>query len=297
MTDTDFYSTLKKDLESKIYFLEDKPEENIESLLNALWLAACGIPKSATEAINYPLPELTMQQTDILLQLIEKRAKRVPLAYITGRQSFMGIEFRTDKRALIPRKETELLGRKALETANKIAMEKNIVMVIDVCCGAGNLGISLACLNQKVHVYATDISPEAVELTKENIAFLNQQQRVEAREGDVLSAFGNEFFEKIDLIVCNPPYISSAKVQKLDTEISENEPPQAFDGGMLGTKIIQKLINYAHVFLVASGWLMFEVGIGQGEFVMQLCERTKLYSVVESQEDEKGNIRVIALQK
>jgi release factor glutamine methyltransferase len=199
---------------------------------------------------------------------------------------------------LIPRKETEILGKKALEIYKELTLEKDEVCVIDICCGAGNLGLAVAYHNPKTVIIATDLSEEAVELAKENICFLNLNHRMEARQGDLFSALEEEFFyEKTDLIICNPPYISTAKVTKMHTEISAHEPVLAFDGGMFGTKIIQRFLNEAPKFLTNDGSIIFEVGAGQGEFMMRLCEMTENYSDIESVEDEMGNIRVIHAKK
>ena len=292
------FNRIKTDLELKLRFPTDKPEETIDSTLKACWFAASGFPKSAEEAIKQPLPELTKKQINSLHHLIEQRLNNTPLAHITGRQSFMGIELLSDNRALIPRKETEILGRKALELSFQIAQEKQIVRVMDVCCGAGNLGLALAHFNQNIVVSATDLSREAVELTRDNISFLNLRQRVQVEQGDLFSAFEREeYYENTDLIICNPPYISSAKVTKMNTEISAHEPVLAFDGGMFGTKIIQKLIGEAPKFLTKAGWVIFEVGVGQGEFIMRLCESTNKYIQIESVSDDSGNIRVILARK
>jgi release factor glutamine methyltransferase len=286
---------IKKEIEVPLHFLEDKPEETLDSTLKACWLAASGFPRSAEEAIKQPLPELTEKQINILHNLIDQRLDSVPLAHLTGRQSFMGIELLSDKRALIPRKETEILGKKALEISNHLAHEKQKIRVMDICCGSGNLGLAIAHYNPEAIVFATDLSEEAVALTRDNISFLNLNQRVKAEHGDLFSAFENdEYYKNIDLVVCNPPYISSAKVTKMNAEISAHEPALAFDGGMFGTKIIQKLIMEAPKFLAHAGWLLFEVGLGQGEFMMRLCEDTKRYSQIESVRDEQNNIRVIA---
>ena len=83
----------------------------------------------------------------------------------------------------------------------------------------------------------------------------------------------------------------------MNPEISENEPVLAFDGGILGTKIIQRLIIEAPKFLVKNGWLLFEVGIGQGEFFLKLCQRSERFDRVESSTDHMGNIRVISARK
>jgi release factor glutamine methyltransferase len=295
MNTEELLNQIKKEREVPLHFLEDKPEETLDSTLKACWLAASGFPRSAEEAIKQPLPELTEKQINILHQLIDQRLDSVPLAHLTGRQSFMGIELLSDKRALIPRKETEILGKKALEISNHLAHEKQKIRVMDICCGSGNLGLAIAHYNPEAIVFATDLSEEAVALTRDNISYLNLNQRVKAEHGDLFSAFENdEYYKNIDLVVCNPPYISSAKVTKMNAEISAHEPALAFDGGIFGTKIIQKLIMEAPKFLAHAGWLLFEVGLGQGEFMMRLCEDTKRYSQIESGRDEQNNIRVIA---
>lgn len=298
MTKEELFSSIATDLTSKLNLLNDKPEETVETTLKVLWHAALGNPKSVQEAIKFQLSEINEEQLVRLHSLIEQRLNNIPLAHITGRQSFMGIELLSDRRALIPRKETEILGRKALELSLNIAKEKKKVKVIDVCCGAGNLGLAIAYFNEDAVVSAADLSHEAVDLTRDNIAFLNLSTRINAVQGDLFAAFEtNEYYESTDLIVCNPPYISSAKVPKMLSEISENEPLLAFDGGMLGTKIILRLLSEAPGFLLKGGWLIFEIGVGQGPFIMQLCERSEFFRKVDYVLDLAGNIRVIMAQK
>lgn len=294
----ELFIQLKNELSSRLCILEDKPEESVDSTIKACWHAAYGSPKSAEEALKFPLPELTETQLKTLQFLIGQRLQNIPLAHLTGRQNFMGIEFLSDKRALIPRKETEILARKSLEKSKSLAKEKRQVRVMDICCGAGNLGLAIAWHNPDVEVFATDLSGDAVELTKDNISFLGLNHRVHAEKGDLFSAFekGNYYF-KTDIIVCNPPYISSAKVKKMNAEIFGHEPALAFDGGMFGTKIIQGLVNQASKFLNKDGWLFFEVGLGQGDFIMRLCRETNHYDNIEPVPDSNGNIRVISAQK
>jgi release factor glutamine methyltransferase len=210
----------------------------------------------------------------------------------------MGIELISDKRALIPRKETELLGKKALELSEEIVRSQGKCNLIDVCCGSGNLGIAIAYYNSDCMVNSSDLSEEAVQLAQDNVNLLKLNNRIKVKQSDLLSAFETEdYYEKIDLIVCNPPYISSSKVQKMDSEISSNEPVLAFDGGMLGIRIIQKLISEAPKFLTYQGWLIFEVGAGQGNFIAQVCERTALYQKINLIPDNSDIIRVISVQK
>jgi release factor glutamine methyltransferase len=298
MDKSELFENIRINLKDKLHFLEDKPEENLESTIKALWLTAAGFKVSAEIASGLDLPELTEMQVNDLNKLIDFRLNNIPLAHITKRQNFMGIDFISDKRALIPRKETELLGKKALEISFKISDSKETINVMDICCGCGNLGIAISHFNQKCKVYAADISIEAIELAKENVNFLNQNKRVKVKTSDLFSGFeSDEFYENINLIVCNPPYISTAKVSKMNAEISLNEPVLAFDGGMLGLKIIQKLVNEAPRFLTPEGWLVFEVGAGQGDFIMKLIEKTMKYQQSDSVIDEDGNIRVVLTQK
>ena len=298
MKSTELYNKIKSDFESRIHFLADKPEETIESTLSACWHAASGVALSAEEAIRHPLPELTEKQLAKLNEFLGQRLDNKPLAYITGRQNFIGIELLADERALIPRKETEILGKNALRLSLEFAEKQEEVRVMDICCGSGNLGLAIACFNKKAVVFAADLSEHAVELARENITYLGLNQRVEASQGDLFSSLESDMhFENTDIIVCNPPYISSAKVKKMDTEISEHEPLLAFDGGMFGTKIISKLIGEAPKFLKKGGWVIFEVGLGQGEFITRLCEGSNKYEKIESISDDLGNIRVILAQK
>lgn len=291
----DLLIKIRQKFESNLSLLDDKPEETIDSTIKALWNKAYGISVSAEKANLLPLPKLSEHQKTILLQLSEKRINGIPLAYLTQRQHFMGIEFLCDNRALIPRKETEILARTALEIIYKLEEKKTAINIFDVCCGSGNVGIAIASLNKQVIVHASDLSEEAVELTKENISFLNLEHQVQVRQSDLFNSFNSqEYWNNVDLIVCNPPYISSSKVTKMNSEIVSNEPVMAFDGGMIGIKIIQKLIHESPKFLSKIGWLIFEVGLGQGPFIIRLCEESNRYKSIESFTDYSGNIRVVA---
>ncbi|GAB1452012.1 HemK/PrmC family methyltransferase [Draconibacterium sp.] len=298
MSVTEIFSKINVEYKDKFHFLEDKPEEDLDSTIKALWFAAAGCPVSAEKAGTLLLPELTEIQLKSLYKLIDLRLKNIPLAHITKRQSFLGIELKTDNRALIPRKETEILGKMALELSHIISNTNGIANVFDLCCGAGNLGISISCLNPKCKVYISDISEEAVELAQENVQYLNQNESVKVVQSDLFAEFeSDKFYGKIDLIVCNPPYISTAKVVKMNPEISSNEPVLAFDGGILGIKIIQKLIAESPRFLAPQGWLVFEVGVGQGDFVIKLLKKTLIFQKIDSVSDNFGNIRVICAKK
>ena len=299
MKNSDLYKELFRKLENDLELLPDKPEETVESTLAALWLLTAGKRLSAEKAVYEALPGLTDEQMEMLQELIDKRISGYPLAYITGRQQFMGVELIANESALIPRKETEILGNTALSILESYRNKKySEITAFDLCCGAGNLAVALALKVPEVFIYASDLSPEAVQLAGENIKMYDLKERVRVHQGSVLDAFQEMGFEeRVDLIICNPPYISDAKVPDMAEEISQYEPDMAFNGGMLGLKVVTELIRKAPAYLKKGGWLTFEVGLGQGEFVKNLCLKTQLYDHVEEVRDKNGNTRVIKARK
>ena len=156
------YNQLFEHLCLNLAVLDDKPEETIEATLKALWFTAHDKPKSAQLACIGELPDLSSQQAKQLQHLCDRRIQGIPLAHITGRQQFMGIELLTSPDALIPRKETELLGHAAVNIIDTMLLtRKDKIKIIDVCTGAGNLPIAYAHNRINVQIYAADLSPEA----------------------------------------------------------------------------------------------------------------------------------------
>ena len=294
MSDNKLYADLLERFNTELKVLKDKPEETASSTLKALWLTASGHPMSAQAAEGEKLLDLNAEQTEDLLKLIERRLSDEPLAHLTGRQQFMGIELLAGPEALVPRKETELLGKTAIQYLNKISNERDSLTVIDVCTGAGNLAISYAIHEPKAKVYAADLSPEAVSLAKRNAEYHNLESQVEFTESDLLNAYDSAaFYNKVDLLTCNPPYISSGKVEVMDDEISSHEPGMAFDGGPFGIKILQRLMKEAPKYLREGGCLMFELGLGQGELIIKRIEKMNLYKEVLAVKNDDGDIRVV----
>jgi release factor glutamine methyltransferase len=271
--------------------LPDKPEETPELTLRELWCkVAGGIPQNGNEG----LPELNGAGETLLRELVEKRLSNVPLAYLIGRKSFMGIDLLAGPGAMIPRKETEIVGRAAVETVKEIAREQEQVFVIDLCTGSGNLALLLAFNEPKCQVCGADLSEEAVELARQNSLHLGLDQRVKFFQGDLFAPFASEtYFGSMDLITCNPPYISQAQVEKLPEEILDYEPHLAFDGGPFGVKVLTRLVAEAPRYLKTGGWLCFEVGLGQGKVMANLVKKSGLYADIETYADEKGEIRAL----
>ena len=300
MVNSKLFVQLLSKLEENLEILPDKPEETHEATLRSLWLKAQGKSMSAERALHQKLLKLNAAQEDLLKELLEKRLEGVPLAHIAGRQLFMGIEFITNSKALIPRKETEILCDFAMKSLSSITRtNSNSALVFDICCGAGNLAVAIAKNEPNIRVYASDLSEGAVSLTKENIYFHKLENQIRAFSGDLLEPFEKEeFYNKVDLIVCNPPYISNFTVLKMAKEIADYEPEMAFKGGgLLGLNIVQNLIKNAVRFLRNGGMLTFEIGLGQGDYIVNLCKKSDLYQSIVTETDNDGHIRVIGVRK
>ncbi|MEP7154310.1 MAG: peptide chain release factor N(5)-glutamine methyltransferase [Betaproteobacteria bacterium] len=276
--------------------MSDKPAESVATTLAALWHAAASAALSLERAGEQPLPALDANGRARLRELVSERVRGTPLAQLTGIQTFMGIEFMVSADALIPRVETELLGYAALAKVREcLAQQGRAPVVLDVCTGSGNLALALASHEPGAQVRGADLSTDAVALAKRNAMKLGLGERVTFLEGDLLAPFDTaEFRGRVDVIVCNPPYISSAKVDAMREEIIQHEPRLAFDGGPLGIRILQRLVNEAPQFLRAGGWLAFEVGLGQGRGMRKRLEQLGVYDEIAEIVDAQGQVRALA---
>jgi release factor glutamine methyltransferase len=288
------YAELLAEIERFWTPLPDKPEETPAGVLCALWRTARGEPVSVSRAAERDLPELDADALERLRALIARKRAGVPLAHLTGRQSFMGLEMLAGPSALIPRRETEILGRAALAKIQCIAAREGAARVLDVCTGSGNLALAYAHYEPRARVLASDLSPEAVQLAWQNAAYLGLAERVEFRVGDLLEPFDRaEFLGGCDFLSCNPPYISTAKLKTMHPEISLFEPEAAFNGGVYGVAILTKLVREAPRFLRPGGWLGFEVGAGQGPVLARQLAKNPHFSIVERFTDAAGEVRAI----
>jgi release factor glutamine methyltransferase len=229
-----------------------------------------------------------------LLRLLERKKSGVPLAHLTERQNFLSLELLAGPAALIPRKETEILGRAVLAKLQALAQERGEVLVVDVCTGSGNLALACAHYEPRARVYASDLSQEAVDLARRNCEHTGLQARVEFRQGNLLAPFESAgFLGQCDLLSCNPPYISAAKVPQMHPEISGFEPELAFNGGVYGISILTQLLRNAPRFLKPASWLGFEVGLGHGPALARQLRKNPAFSEVEAHTDAAGEVRAL----
>jgi release factor glutamine methyltransferase len=292
------YQTLRAQLAAQAQFLPDKPEETPDSTLHALWHLASGTALSAELALQYPLSELDAAAQTALQALLQQRIAGIPLPHLTGRQQFLGMEMLAGSQALVPRKETQLLARVALELSKQSNTAP--LMLLDVCTGSGNIALALAMAqaSSAAQVLASDLSADALELARRNAAHMGLAGRVEFRAGDLLAPFDEpRFHGSVDVLTCNPPYISSARVEQLPEQIGGHEPHLAFDGGPFGVAILMRLLQDAPRFLRKGGWLAFELGLGQGPGLLKRLKLNPHFDTVHAHADEAGDIRVISARR
>jgi release factor glutamine methyltransferase len=276
--------------------LPDKPRETAQSSLRVLWHLASGQPVSVEAAHGAELTGLDAAGLVRLEQLVAQRLGGTPLAHLSGRQRFMGLDMLAGPQALIARAETELLAQAAIHLVRGWGAQP--VRVVDVCTGSGNVALAIAHYVQSSKVFAADISADALDLARRNAFHLGLEGRVEWRCGDLLAPFeGAEFVLGVDVMVCNPPYISSSKVEQMPLEIRGHEPRLAFDGGALGISVLNRLLRDAPRFLKAGGWLVVEVGWGQAEAVAKRLRSGGGFEVVESLADADGALRVVRARR
>jgi release factor glutamine methyltransferase len=203
---------------------------------------------------------------------------------------FMDVELLVERGVIVPREETELLGATALEVARDHAR------IIDMCCGSGNLACALASRLPHARLWASDLTDACVALARRNAVHTGVAERVTVVQGDLFS--GLKGLEgSIDLIVCNPPYISQAKLAGERAVLLENEPREAFDGGPYGLSVHQRVVREALPFLKPGGWLLFEIGLGQDRQVKILFDRTRAYEDLRLVANAAGEVRVVGARK
>ena len=293
MTAEKLYTELLGRLSAGLALSPDLPDETVETTLRALWHTAVGKPCSAARALRTDLPELRDEQVGALRNAVDNRLAGIPLMQITGRVEFMGLELLFEPNVCLVRPETEILGRHAVKVLlNCLTRQRNPLM-IDIGCGSGNLSCGIASKIPKLRVYSVDTLKSCVELTKRNIRYCGLEGRIVVSQGDLFAPLKElDIRGAVDVVVCNPPYISSARLKTDRSHLLEHEPHEALDGGTYGFAVHQRLIKEAPEFLMPGGWLVFEFGAGQHRQVQSLFARSKTFDLVEFATDAHGVERV-----
>jgi release factor glutamine methyltransferase len=219
-----------------------------------------------------------------LRELVRRRGRAEPLQHLLGTVEFCGQTFLCDKRAMVPRPETEELVE-LLEA--KIRSQRSEDSFIDVGTGSGVIALSLAKKFPEAKVSAVDVSEDALALARENAKRLGLTERVQFVKSDLLKNIS----ERFDVIVANLPYISMQDRHLLSREVL-NDPEVALFGGVQGDELIRQLTEQAPSYLNPGGLLALEIGVGQAEVLAELLEQ-KNYHDIESKSDYSGVTRFL----
>ncbi len=212
-------------------------------------------------------------------QMIKRRLDGEPVAYILGRKEFWSLNLHITPDVLVPRGDSEILVRVAMERAD------NPTSVVDVCTGSGAIALAIKSELPDASVSASELSPAAATVARKNSEALNLA--VTIAEGDLLAPFKDQTF---DVVVSNPPYIASAEMVQLPKDV-KREPALALDGGASGLEVIERLVGDAKSCLAPGGLLAIEHGWEQGEQVSALLKSHGYREVVVTK-DLAGRDRV-----
>ncbi len=271
----------------------------IVAIRNILMLGGVDDPVAESERILTETRDLELADMwERAVSMARTRADGVPLGYVLGRQRFMGVEIEVNPGVLIPRSETELLGWEAVARLREARGARGMgARVIDMCCGSGNLACGIAHAIPGAEVWASDLMEDCAMLAMRNAQRLGLGGRIHVASGDLFKPLVAMGASACDLIVCNPPYISSHRLNRDRQDLLSHEPRQAFDGGPYGLSIYQRLVHDAASFLLTGGWLLLELGVGQAATLDLLLQRSSYYDRIELVSDPQGETRVAAARR
>ncbi len=242
---------------------------------------------------------LINNEVGLFKELIDRRLKREPSQHIIGEEEFWGLSFKVTKDVLIPRPETQLLIKEALNEAKKQdGPEDRSRRIIDLCTGSGCIAVCMAVELPESKVYAIDISDKALLVAGENAKKHGVDKRITFLEGDLLNPMEPLGLKgKIDLFLSNPPYVSKKMMEVLQPEIELYEPMLAVEGGEDGFDYYRRIIPEAAQYLKPGGYLILEIGYGQRDGTISLIEQEKVFKGIEVKKDFAEIDRVVKAQR
>jgi len=262
--------------------------------LDAELLVAEALGLSRVELYTHFDQPLNEAEVDRCRQLVLRRGKGEPVAYITGRAYFRHLTLRVDRSVLVPRPETEHL----VEIALKLLMEgdwgTHAPEVLDVGTGSGAIAVALAVDFPEARITGVDASEAALELARENARVAGTGDRVSFACSDLFDDL--DPLHTFDIIISNPPYISAEEWPSLPVDVREYEPREALWGGPDGLDFYRRLAVDAPQLLRPRGCLILEIGHSQGPAVRELLTETNLFETIDIEKDYADHERVVVAQ-
>ena len=238
---------------------------------------------------------VTKPKLAALHSLVKRAAQHEPIAYLVGRTEFYSIPLQITSDCLIPRPETELLVERAIEF---LRTRQGPQFVCDLCTGSGCIAIAIAKNFENAELIATDISDAALNVAAKNTENHQLQNRIQLLCGDLFDPVLPQLdVSGFDLVVCNPPYVSTAEFQTLDRNVKDYEPVSALLAGPDGLDICRRIAEKIDVFLKPGGALILEIGYTQGSAVKELLENTNCFAEIKIEKDPQNNDRIVTAIK
>ncbi len=255
--------------------------------LEAREITACAAGLDARRISDWRARELSADAQARARQLTERRRQGEPLAYLLGEWDFYGNTFVVTPDVLIPRADTEWLCDAAVQRAGRLPAPR----VLDLCCGSGCIGISLALAVPEACVTAVDCSERALDVTRRNAAkYCLAPPRFDAVQADAL---GTERISGVfDLVVSNPPYITAQEMRELDKSVDAYEPHLALFGGEDGLDFYRAMARRQTFVLRPGGQLLVECGWKQARQVAELFAAAG-WTQIDMQKDLAGIPRIV----
>lgn len=213
---------------------------------------------------------LKQGELEKLRTLIKRRLAHEPVQYILGKTTFYSIDLKVDRRALIPRPETEILAEAVIEHCRTFLSQKEGVRVLDIGTGSGCIAIAIARFVKNASVTAIDSSAQAIELADENSRATKTDDRIHFMQSDFLKGSVDSFEGPFDIVVSNPPYIPASEFSGLPEEIRSYEPSNALTDGGDGLGFFRKIAESAPTLLRSGGWVFVETADGQAKHVADI---------------------------
>jgi release factor glutamine methyltransferase len=243
------------------------------------------------EFLKNPAMEINDSQVTGFRNIVSRRIKWEPVAYITGRKEFWSLLLEVNKEVLIPRPDTEVLVEETLKICRQTDSPE--INILDIGTGSGAIVIALASELPQAKFTATDISEAALNLARGNANRSGFGKRIDFRKGDLFEPVDSLF----DVIVSNPPYISAQDYENLPAGVRDYEPPEALLAGKTGWEFYAKLIYQAPEYLQKNGWLLMEIGAKQEKPVRELLDGSGFFDSINMRRDYAGLPRVIKARR
>ena len=267
-------------------------EAGIESWNIDYLVLLCAALNKTKEEIVFADDNIELSKEEVLKieNFISRRINREPVSHIINHREFYGLDFHVDANVLDPRPDSEILVFETLKIAKNFEGNPSIM---EVGTGSGCLSISIAknCPNIS-SMLAIDISKEALEVCKKNIASHGLGSKIATLESDVFSRLRDE---KFDIIISNPPYIKPKDIEELQDEVRNFEPRLALDGGDDGLDFYRQIIDESPKFLNKNGFLIFEIGFDQKNDLINLAGKSD-FEIIDTVQDLAQNDRVVILR-